>query len=232
MYFDWTYFVFVLPFAFIAMWASAKVKTTYAKYSQMASLSGYTAEQACRKVLDDNGLQHIRIERIPGQLTDHYDPRAKVIRLSDAVYGNPSQAAIGVACHEAGHAMQDAQDYQPLRLRNAIIPITNIGSRIALPLIMAGLLIPSGVPILAYIGIAAFSTSTLFQLFTLPTEFDASKRALIAIDRSRILNSQELQGSKKVLDAAALTYVAALAASIGQLLRLMMIVGNNSRNRR
>lgn len=230
MFFDWTYFVFVMPFALFALWASSKVKSTYQHYSRLNSSSGYSAEQACRKVLDENGLNYVRIERIAGQLTDHYDPRAKVIRLSDAVYGNYSQAAIGVACHEAGHAIQDALNYEPLRIRNLIIPITNIGSRLALPLIIIGLLIPiAGKPILSYIGLVGFSLTVVFQLVTLPTEFDASKRALVAIRKANILDETELKGSKKVLDAAALTYVAALAVSIGQLLRLMVIVSSRSR---
>lgn len=232
MFLDWTYFVFVMPFMFFAMWASNKVRSTYSIYSRVNSLSGYSANDACRKVLDQNGLTHIKIEKIAGNLTDHYDPKAKVIRLSDAVYGSYSQAAIGVACHEAGHAIQDALDYQPLRIRNMIIPITNIGSTLAVPLILIGLLIPiANKPIISYIGLIGFAMVVIFQLVTLPTEFDASKRALIEIKKAHILNDKELEGSKKVLDAAALTYVAALAVAIGQLLRLMVIVSNGSRNR-
>ena len=196
----------------------------------MRNMTGF---DAARRVLDANGLYGVRIERISGNLTDHYDPRANVIRLSDSVYAETSTAAIGVAAHEAGHAIQYARGYAPIKLRNAIIPITNIGSKLAMPLILVGLLFAgkgSAIGYLAYVGVVCFGLSTLFQLFTLPTEFDASRRAVHAIENCGILTQDEIRGSRKVLKAAALTYVAALAVSLTQLLRLLMLV--NRRNDR
>jgi Zn-dependent membrane protease YugP len=184
-------------------------------------------------VLDANGLYNVRIERIAGNLTDHFDPRSNVIRLSDKVYGASSAAAIGVAAHEAGHAVQYAVGYAPLHIRNTIIPITNIGSRMAMPLILLGIIF-SGIGAqfiyIAYIGVACFALSTIFQLLTLPTEFNASKRALVSIEQTGLLYGDELSAAKKVLGAAAMTYVAALAVSIVQLLRLLAIVGMGRRD--
>lgn len=228
--FDWTYLVFIVPGALFALWASNKVKSTYQTYSKQYASNGLKAQDAARRMLDQNGLQHVRIDRINGNLTDHYDPRSKIIRLSDSVYNSSSTAAIGVACHEVGHAIQDANGYRPLRLRNAIIPMTNIGSMLSWPLILVGLFFQQDTtPTIAYFGIALFGFAVLFQLFTLPTEFDASKRALVSLKEGNYLNSQELTGAKKVLDAAALTYVAALATAIAQMLRLIVIVASNSR---
>ena len=173
------------------------------------------------------GLTNVRIERVSGNLTDHYDPRTNVIRLSDTVYSDTSEAAIGVACHEAGHAMQYAESYAPIKLRNAIIPVTNIGSKLSVPLILIGIFLSylsDYLIIFAYVGIICFAFSTVFQLVTLPTEFNASRRALAAIDDCGILDSEERSGAKKVLSAAALTYVAALAVSLMQLLRLITLV--------
>jgi Zn-dependent membrane protease YugP len=215
-----------------SVWASIRVNTTFKKYSSVRPASGITGAEAARRVLDANGLYNVRIERIHGNLTDHFDPRSNVIRLSDSVYGSSSASAIGVAAHEAGHAVQYANGYAPLKLRNAIIPVTNIGSRLAVPLILLGILFASAGTqfiYIAYIGVACFSLSTLFQLLTLPTEFDASHRALASIDESGLLRGEELTAAGKVLSAAALTYVAALAASLLQLLRLIAIV-NNRRN--
>jgi Zn-dependent membrane protease YugP len=215
-----------------SVWASIRVNTTFKKYSSVRPASGITGAEAARRVLDANGLYNVRIERIHGNLTDHFDPRSNVIRLSDSVYGSSSASAIGVAAHEAGHAVQYANGYAPLKLRNAIIPMTNIGSRLAMPLILLGILFASAGTqfiYIAYIGVACFSLSTLFQLLTLPTEFDASHRALASIDESGLLRGEELTAAGKVLSAAALTYVAALAASLLQLLRLIAIV-NNRRN--
>ena len=191
-----------------------------------------TGADAARLVLDANGLHHVRIERVAGNLTDHYDPRSNVIRLSDSVYDNPSTAAIGVAAHEAGHAIQYAVHYVPIKLRAAIIPITNIGSKLALPLILIGLLFVSGDlgVQLAYAGIACFGLSTVFQLLTLPTEFNASRRALAALEQGHLLAEDEMEGARKTLWAAAMTYVAALAVSLAQLLRLLLIVGNRRRD--
>lgn len=229
---DFTYLILLLATMIFSVWASIRVNTTFKKYSSVRPASGITGAEAARRVLDANGLYNVRIERIHGNLTDHFDPRSNVIRLSDSVYGSSSASAIGVAAHEAGHAVQYANGYAPLKLRNAIIPMTNIGSRLAVPLILLGILFASAGTqfiYIAYIGVACFSLSTLFQLLTLPTEFDASHRALASIDESGLLRGEELTAAGKVLSAAALTYVAALAASLLQLLRLIAIV-NNRRN--
>ncbi len=228
MYIDWTYIVLVLPAVLFAAWASSHVNSTFAKYSKQFNSRHLTGAQAARFVLDRSGLRNVRIERVSGNLTDHYDPQANVIRLSDAVYNSTSSAAVGVACHEAGHAIQHAENYAPVKIRAAIIPITNIGSRLAVPLIILGLVL-SGLnsvwTSVAYLGIACFGLSTVFQLVTLPTEFNASKRALRCIEGGNLLMGDELDGAKKVLTAAALTYVAALAVSLMQLLRFVLIVG-------
>lgn len=230
MFFDWTYLVLVLPAVILAAWASSNVNRTFRKFSSQRSRRGITGAQAARRVLDANGLQMVRIERVSGNLTDHYDPRANVIRLSDSVHDNTSTAAIGVACHEAGHAVQYAVNYAPIKFRAAIIPITNIGSKLAIPLILIGLLfMNSDLYYLAYAGILCFSLSTLFQLVTLPTEFNASRRAMAAIESGGLLYDDELVGAKKTLRAAALTYVAALAVSLAQLLRLLLLVGGRRR---
>lgn len=231
-YFDPLYFILVVPAVIFSLWASSKVNGTYRRYQDYKSSKNITAQDACRQVLDENGLHNVQIERIAGNLTDHYDPRTNTIRLSDSVYGSTSVAAIGVACHEAGHAIQHATGYAPLKLRNAIIPITNIGSRLAVPLIMAGLFFTWGGNNwlwLAYVGLAGFFLAVLFQLFTLPTEFDASKRAMLALEHGNYLNAEELDGSRKVLNAAAMTYVAALAVSIMQFLRLFIMVAGRGR---
>ena len=232
MFFDWTYIVLVLPAVIFSIWASAKVNSTFKKYSYVRPDSGMTGAEAARRVLDANGLYNVRIERIPGNLTDHFDPRTNVIRLSDSVYSVSSAAAIGVAAHEAGHAVQYARSYLPLKLRNAIIPATNLGSRLAMPLILLGLLFSSmGSQFIyvAYAGIICFALSTLFQLLTLPTEFNASKRALVSIKNSQLLCGRDLDAAKEVLSAAAMTYVAALAVSVMQLLHLISIVGGRRR---
>ena len=226
--FDLTYVIMVLPFVILSIWASSNVNSTFKRYSQVYSRRGLTGAQAAEQVLKDNGVFDVRIERVSGNLTDHYDPKTNVIRLSNDVYGNTSAAAIGVACHEAGHAVQYAKDYAPIKLRAAIVPITNIGSMLAMPLIILGLVLNVMSEFsytFVYIGIACFGLSFLFQLITLPVEFDASHRAVAAIDRAGLLDSKELDGAKKTLRAAALTYVAAAAVSLMQLLRLIMIFG-------
>lgn len=227
MYIDMTYIVLVLPAVIFAMWASSHVNSTFSKYSNQFNRCNLTGAQAARYVLDRNGCRDVRIERVSGELTDHYDPRTNVIRLSESVYDSSSSAAVGVACHEAGHAIQYAENYAPIKMRAAIIPVTNIGSRLAVPLIMLGLILcvmePAWIGV-AYIGIACFALSTVFQLLTLPTEFNASRRAVAAIEGSNLLSGEELDGAKKVLKAAALTYVAALAVSLMQLLRLLILV--------
>ena len=217
MFFDVYYLVLVLPAVFLAMWASARVNSTFRKYSQQYSRRNLTGADAARLVLDANGLHNVRIERVAGNLTDHYDPRTNVIRLSDSVYGSTSTATIGVAAHEAGHAIQYAVHYVPIKLRAAIIPATRIGSMLAIPLILIGLLFVSGDlgVQLAYAGIACFGLSTVFQLVTLPTEFNASRRALAALESGHLLDENEMVGARKTLWAAAMTYVAALAVSLG-----------------
>lgn len=230
---DWTYLVLVLPVLILSMIASARVNSTFNRYSSQISSRRITGAQAAQRVLQANGVSGVRIERVSGNLTDHYDPKANVIRLSDNVYDNPSTAAIGVACHEAGHAVQYAQNYGPIKLRAAIIPVTNIGSKLAMPLILIGLLLTSlgeFSTILIYIGIACFSLSLIFQLVTLPVEFNASRRAMDAIDSMNILTDEEQQGARKTLRAAAMTYVMATLAAFTQLLRLVLLFGRRRRN--
>ncbi len=230
---DYRYIFLLLITMVFSIAASIKVNSTFQKFSSVRPRSGMTGAEAARRVLDANGLYNVRIEHISGNLTDHFDPRSNVIRLSDGVYGVSSASAIGVAAHEAGHAVQYANGYAPLYIRNAIIPITNIGSRLSMPLILLGILLTSiGAQYIyvAYIGVACFALSTVFQLLTLPTEFNASRRALASIEQTGLLYGDELSGAKKVLSAAAMTYVAALAVSLVQLLRLLAIVGGNRRN--
>ncbi len=228
MYIDWTYIVLVLPAMLFAMWASARVNSTFEKYKKTRNVRGMTGADAARWVLDRNGLRNVRIEHIQGSLTDHYDPSANVVRLSDDVYSSTSTAAIGVACHEVGHAIQHATNYAPVKIRTAIVPITNIGAKLSVPLIIIGLLLSSMGEIfvmIAYIGCALFGLVTVFQLVTLPTEFNASSRALKTIEETNLLQGEELRQAKKVLSAAAMTYVAALAVSLAQLMRFLIIVG-------
>lgn len=232
--FDWTYLYLVLPCVLLSLWASHRVNSTFKKYSQQYSLRRITGAEAAQRVLSANGVHGVRIERVGGNLTDHFDPKTNVIRLSDSVYSNTSTAAIGVACHEAGHAVQYAHGYAPIKLRAAIIPITNFGSRIAMPLILAGILfstIGSFSDSLVYLGIAAFGLSFVFQLVTLPVEFNASHRAMEAIAQSNLLTEEEQKGARKTLSAAAMTYVAATAVALAQLLRLIVLFGGNRRKR-
>ena len=231
--FDMTYLVLVLPCVILSLWASARVNSTFKKYSTQLSSRHITGAQAAQRVLSMHGVGNVRIERINGNLTDHYDPKTNVIRLSDSVYDSTSTAAIGVACHEAGHAVQYAHNYAPIKLRAAIVPITNIGSKLAMPLILLGLLISafaSASYLLVYLGIACFGLSLVFQLITLPVEFNASNRALQAIEYGNLLTDEEQKGAKKTLRVAALTYVAATAVALVQLLRLIMLFGGRRRN--
>lgn len=233
-YIDWLYIVLVLPPMIFAMWASFKVNSTFKKYSVIPTVRGITGAEAARRILFENGVYDVRIEHVGGNLTDHYDPKGKVLRLSDATYSNTSAGAVGVAAHEAGHAIQHARNYIPLKLRNAIVPVTNIGSRLAFPLILVGILLSAVAPYYAYIayaGVACFGLVTLFQLLTLPTEFNASKRAIRCIRDAGVLEKSEIKGAKKVLAAAAMTYVAALAVSFAQLLRFFLMVAMNTRRR-
>lgn len=232
--FDWTYIVLVLPCIILSMIASASVNSTFNKYSKQISMRHLTGAQAAQRVLSANGVSGVRIERVSGNLTDHFDPRTNVIRLSDSVYDNASTAAIGVACHEAGHAVQYANNYFPIRIRAAIIPLTNFGSKLAMPLILIGILfstIGAFSETLVYAGIACFGLSLVFQLITLPVEFNASRRAMATIENGELLTKEEQKGARKTLRAAAMTYVAATAVALAQLIRLIALFGNRSRRR-
>ena len=226
--FDWTYIVLVLPCIIFSMWASSSVNSTFNRFAKVFSSRRITGAQAAQRVLSHNGVSGVRIERVSGNLTDHYDPRTNVIRLSDSVYDSTSVAAIGVAAHEAGHAVQYARHYAPIHFRAAIIPITNIGSKLAMPLILLGVVLNflGGISTgLIYLGIAAFALSLLFQVVTLPVEFNASRRAMRAISDAQLLTSDEQRGARKTLTAAAMTYVAATAVALAQLLRLLVLFG-------
>ena len=230
--FDWTYLVIILPCMILSLWASSNVNNTFKRYSNQFSRRGITGAEAAQRVLRNHGVHNVRVEHISGNLTDHFDPKSNVIRLSDQVYNNTSTAAIGVACHEAGHAVQYAQNYGPIKLRAAIVPVTNLGSKLAMPLILVGILLSflgNFSYTLVYVGIACFSLSVVFQLITLPVEFNASRRALTAIAEGGILAEDELKGAKKTLTAAALTYVAATAVAMAQLLRLLILFGGRGR---
>ena len=222
-YFDWYYLVLVIPAMLFAGWAQLQVSSSFSRYSKMRSSRGVTGMQAARSILNENGLQHVRVEHITGNLTDHYDPESQVVRLSDSVYNSASVAAIGVAAHECGHAIQHATHYSPLTFRNAIIPITNLGSKLAIPVFLLGLFFS---PQIANIGLLLFALVAVFQLVTLPVEFNASSRALHTLERENYLEPAELRGSRKVLQAAALTYVAALIVTMAQLLRMMLLTRN------
>ncbi len=220
-YFDPTY-VLVLIGLILSMLASAGVNRSFKKYSQMFSQRGIRAEQAAEMILQSAGIHDVSVERIAGNLTDHYDPRSKVLRLSDSVYGSSSVSAIGVAAHECGHAMQHSNGYVPLKIRGAIVPVVNIASRASMPLIILGLIL--GYTELAMLGVVLFSAVLVFQLITLPVEFDASKRAIRVLDGTGILYGQEVTGARRVLRAAAMTYVASVAATALQLFRLVLLV--------
>ncbi len=222
-YFDPTY-IFVLIGAVLSIIASARVNSTFNKFARERSMSGMTGAQTAEKILRTKGIYDVRVEHLRGTLTDHYDPSAKVVRLSDSVYNSTSVAAIGVAAHECGHVMQHYEKYAPLNIRTALVPAANIGSKLGIPIILVGLILGSN-PLLMQIGIWVFSLAVLFQVVTLPVEFDASKRALVCIEQYGIVTSDERRKSAKVLKAAAYTYVAAAAASILQLLRLVMLFG-------
>ncbi len=226
---DIYYLLLVVPAFLLALWAQIKVKGTYKKMSAVRNSRGLTGAQAASRVLYEHGVTNVRIERVSGTLTDHYDPRANVIRLSDGVFDSTSVAAVGIACHEAGHAVQYAKNYAPIRARNAILPVCNVGSKIGIPLAIIGLVIGSMVGRwLFWAGILLYGLVALFQLVTLPVEFNASRRALQTIDDTGMLAGEEYKGARKVLTAAALTYVAALAVSLANLLRLIL---RNSRRR-
>jgi Zn-dependent membrane protease YugP len=231
-YLDMTYILLVLPAVILSIWASTKVNSTFNKYSKQYIKSGMTAYDAARMILNENGLFDVKIEHVSGNLSDHYDPQSNVVRLSDSVYNSTSSAAVGVAAHECGHAIQHAEGYAPIKIRTAIVPITNIGSRLSMPLILIGILLSAMSAYyiyIAYFGVACFSLCALFQLVTLPTEYNASRRALLSLESCGRLDDDELRGAKKVLSAAAMTYVAALAVSVMQLLSLLIRVRRNDR---
>lgn len=220
--------ILVLIGAALSMWASSRVNGTFSKYSRVRSMSGMTGAEAAQKLLHSQGIYDVTVQAVKGNLTDHYDPRNKTVNLSEAVYGQTSVAAIGVAAHECGHAMQDNVGYVPLKMRGAFVPVANLGSRLSWPLILIGLLL--GASPFIQIGIWMFVCAVLFQLITLPVEFNASSRAVRLLGDVGILQGQEVEETRKVLGAAALTYVAAAAASILQLLRLMILFGGRRNN--
>lgn len=225
MFFDPTYFL-VLIGVLLSLGASMLVKSTFAKYANVRTRSGMTGAQAAEMILRNSGINDVRIEHVSGNLTDHYDPKNKVLRLSDSVYQNSSVSAVGVAAHECGHAIQHKKGYAPLQWRGALVPVANFGSAISWPLIIAGIFLGNSHFLITF-GIVLFSAAVLFQIITLPVEFNASRRAVGVLNHMGILDSQELGGAKKVLSAAALTYVAAAAGAILQLLRLIILFGGN-----
>lgn len=219
-YYDWT-MILVIPGLLLGLWAQFKVKSSFEKYQRVLSRSGYTADTVARRLLNHAGCDQVSIQQTSGSLTDHYDPRSQVLRLSSTVYGSGSVAAIGVAAHECGHAMQHREGYTPLKLRSMLVPVVNLGSNLYFPIFMLGLVF-SWEP-LVYVGIACFALTLLFALVTLPVEFNASARAVRALREGGYLGDEELKGAKAVLDAAALTYVASAISSLLQLVRLLLI---------
>ncbi|MDE5910333.1 MAG: zinc metallopeptidase [Lachnospiraceae bacterium] len=234
-YFDPTY-ILVLIGALLCIFASSRVNSTYSKYAKIRAKRGYTGAEAAQKILQMSGIYDVQIQQVAGNLTDHYDPAHKVLRLSDSVYGSYSVAAIGVAAHECGHALQHKEGYLPLKIRSALVPAANIGSKLGLPIVILGLILGLGFELpgggyfsLAEIGIWIFSLAVLFQIITLPVEFNASGRALKMLGNYGIMGEDEVGSCRRVLGAAALTYVAAAAASILQLLRLVLLSGSRRR---
>ena len=228
-YYDYWYLVLVMPALLISLWAQIKVKSTFNKYSRKGVSCGMTGAAASRLIQQANGI-HTGLEAVAGELSDHFDPRSNTIRLSSAVYGQASVAAVGVAAHETGHALQHAHGYAPVKLRTAMVPVTNLASSLSPVLILLGILL--SMDAFAYLGVALFSIATLFQLVTLPVEFNASRRAVVALEQSGQFTRDEIKGVKKVLTAAALTYVAALFVSLMTLLRYILLVSGNRGRRR
>ena len=228
-YFDepWVIILLVITMGF-AGWAQMKVSTTFNKYSKVENMRGFTGAEVAKKVLEHNGVTGVQIERVSGHLSDHFDPRNNTIRLSDSVYSSKSVSALGVAAHEAGHAVQYAKKYVPIKLRSAVIPITKFGSTLAFPLIILGFIMTN--PMFVNIGILLFSTMAIFQLLTLPVEFNASRRAINSLEETHILNDTELGQARKTLSAAAMTYVAALAVSVANLIRIISRYGGRGRD--
>lgn len=226
--FDIYYLILVLPAVIFAMWAQSKVNTTFNKYSRVGARRGITGAMAAQAVLRANGVFGVGIEHVAGNLTDHYDPKTNTIRLSDSVFSSNSVAAIGVAAHEAGHAVQYAENYGPIRIRQAIIPVSQLGSTLSMPMILIGVILNSST--LLDLGIIFFGLAALFQLVTLPVEYNASRRAMFALEQGNMLDGEELKGAKQTLSAAALTYVASLAVALAQFLRLILIFGGRGRD--
>ena len=229
-FFDYYYIVLVLPVIIASLIIQARLKSIYSKYSKIANVRNITGAQAAQMVLSYYGIHDVTVEHIAGSLSDHYDPTSKVIRLSDGVFGSSSIAAVGIACHEAGHAAQHAEAYMPIKVRNFILPVCNIGSKLSIPLLIAGMIF-SYEPLM-WIGIGFFSFVAVFQLVTLPVEFNASRRALSVIESNGLLSFEEKSGAAKVLRMAAMTYVAALATSLAQILRLILMFGLGGRRRK
>lgn len=229
-WFDWTYMVFILPAVIITMIAQVRVNSAFNKYSKIQNMHNLTGAEAAQRVLMSHGINNVQIERVPGKMTDHFDPRTNVIRLSDGVYGSSTIAAVGIAAHEAGHAVQHAEGYLPNKIRGVLVPVANVGSRVSWILIIIGLFLPLQYDWVLYLGILFYALSVLFTIVTLPVEFNASKRALQTIDSTNMLMGEEYTGAKKVLSAAAMTYVAAAFTAIMSLLRLLVIA--NRRNNR
>ena len=229
LFYDPTWII-LLPAIILSIWASTNVKSTFGKYSRMYNRFGLTGADAARKILDMNGLYDVRIERISGELTDNYDPRTNVVHLSESTYSSQSVAAVGVATHEVGHAIQHATGYSPIKVRNAIVPAVNVCNMLSMPIILLGIILSYN-QTLVDLGIILFSATVLFQLITLPVEFNASSRALRTLEGQNILAPDEMQGASKVLRAAALTYVAAALSSLLSLLRLILIFGGNRNSR-
>ena len=226
--FDIYYFILIIPALLFGLWAQSQVNNNFSKYSQIETMRGMTGAQAAEYILRQNGIYDVQVRHISGHLSDNFNPKNKTVNLSDSVYSSTSIAAIGVAAHEAGHAVQHAVNYKPIRIREMIIPVTQIGSWLYLPILLIGVIFSSQGLVNA--GILLFSTLAIFQLVTLPVEFDASDRAIKTLSASGILYGEEMDGAKKVLRAAALTYVAALVSSLAQLLRLILIFGGRRRD--
>ena len=226
-YYDSTYILVIIG-AVIVLIAQGMVKSAFAKYSNIRSSAGITGAEAAKKALHDNGVYDVTVMRVPGELTDHFNPASKTVNLSDPVYATDSIAAIAVACHECGHAMQHNEDYLPLKIRSAIVPAASFGSKLGFPIVIAGLFFSLGP--LMFAGVILFTLGVAFQIVTLPVEFDASRRALEYIEGSGLITGNELEGAKKVLRAAALTYVASAAAAVLSLLRLILLSRNSRRN--
>ncbi len=226
-FYDYYYIILVIPAMLLALWAQVRVKSTYSKFAKVGNTRGITGAYAAQAVLTHYGIRDVRIEQVSGKLSDHYDPKAKVIRLSTEVYGGSSIAAVGIACHEAGHAAQHAENYAPIKVRNTLVPVCNIGSTLGIPLAILGYFL--GFEPLITVGLLLYAAITVFHLVTLPVEFNASNRAIKVIEETGLLYDDETSGAKKVLKAAAMTYVASLIVALANLLRLVLRF-NNRRN--